>query len=299
MDLYDEALLYILSSLFYASILFMIAAGLNLIYGVIKLVDLARTAFFTFGAYIFAWFFINTSSLLLSTNIVLALTIPMFLTIVFTAAIAAISKPIYSYIYRRSEEVQLLVTFGLLLVFEDVIKLVWGTIPLTTPEIYRALGSISVGEFNYPLYNIYVIITGFTTAAFMWMIIYRTRLGMLLRAMSMDSEMLEALGGDISKLLLITLILAGALSGLGGAIYIPTASAYLGLSIEILVLAFVVMIIGGLGSFIGTIIGALIVGFIRTLTLQILPELELAILYIIALAILLAKPEGLGSVWEK
>ena len=290
----------VLSSLFYTSTLFLIAVGLNLIYGVVKLVDLARASFFSIGAYMLAWASTYIfSQYLVSGNIYIGFSIPLILSMILAVGISLLIKPLYGLIYRRSEETQLLVTFGLILVFEDLIKAVWGPLPLTAPEIYSLFGSIDIGEYRYPLYNIFVIAIGMITALAMWMIIYRTKIGMLLRAMSMDPEMLRALGGNIDRLLATTLALAGALSGLGGALYLPAASAYLGLSIEILILALVVIIIGGLGSFIGTLIGALIVGVVRTLTLQIFPELELAVLYIIALGILLAKPEGIGSLWER
>jgi branched-chain amino acid transport system permease protein len=299
MDLSSIAIL-ILSSLFYTSTLFLIAAGLNLIYGVVKLVDLARASIFSIGAYMFAWS--STSMLaqyIVAGNIYIGFTLPLILSITLAVAVSLLLKPFYKLIYGRAEETQLLATFGLILIFEDIIKAVWGPLPLTAPETYRMFGSIEIGGYRYPQYNIVVIAIGMATAVGMWIAIYRTKIGMLLRAMAMDPEMLRALGGNIDRLLIATLAIAGALSGLGGALYLPAASAYLGLSVEILILALVVIIIGGLGSFIGTLIGALIVGAVRTAALQIFPELELAVLYIIALVILLAKPEGIGSIWER
>jgi len=285
----------LLSTLFYSSILFLIASGLNMIYGIMRLVNLSHTALFSLGAYIAAW----TTGLyvvkIFGAMPLALLTIPAIFACIGVLIAAMITSPLLISSYNKGEELQLILTFGLLLVFEDIFQLLWGRVPLTSREAFFSLGQISIGSYIYPVYNIYVIIFTMIIAVVMWFIIYRTRLGMILRAVSMDPEMSSALGIDLRRALITSIAVASVLAGLGGALYLPAAAIQLGFSIEILVVAFVVMIIGGLGSFYGSLIGAIITGLIRTISLAFFPELELALLYIIAIAILLLKPEGIGG----
>jgi branched-chain amino acid transport system permease protein len=285
----------LLSTLFYSSILFLIASGLNMIYGIMRLVNLSHTALFSLGAYIAAWITGLYVVKIFGAMPLALLTIPAIFACIGVLIAAMITSPLLISSYNKGEELQLILTFGLLLVFEDIFQLFWGRVPLTSREAFFSLGQISIGSYIYPVYNIYVIIFTMIIAVVMWFIIYRTRLGMILRAVSMDPEMSSALGIDLRRALITSIAVASVLAGLGGALYLPAAAIQLGFSIEILVVAFVVMIIGGLGSFYGSLIGAIITGLIRTISLAFFPELELALLYIIAIAILLLKPEGIGG----
>ncbi len=285
----------LLSTLFYSSVLFLIASGLNMIYGVMRLVNLSHTALFSLGAYIAAWIAGLYVVKIFGEMPLALLTIPVIFACTGVLIAAMITSPLLVSSYNKGEEFQLILTFGLLLVFEDIFQLFWGRVPLTSREAFFSLGQISIGNYNYPVYNIYVIIFTMIIAVVMWFIIYRTRLGMILRAVSMDPEMSSALGINLRRALITSIAVASVLAGLGGALYLPAAAIQLGFSIEILVVAFVVMIIGGLGSFYGSLIGAIIAGLIRTISLAFFPELELALLYIIAIAILLLKPEGIGG----
>ncbi|MEM4698392.1 MAG: branched-chain amino acid ABC transporter permease, partial [Acidilobaceae archaeon] len=147
----------------------------------------------------------------------------------------------------------------------------------------------------YPLYKVFVIIVAFLIILALWLLTYRTYLGLLLRATSMDSEMVQALGANVIRLIVVAIITASLLAGLGGALYVPTASVALGLSLDVLIVAFVGLVIGGLGSFIGSLIGALIVSIFRTFSIYFFPELELVILFTVALIVLIFKPEGIGG----
>lgn len=285
----------LLSTLFYSSILFLIASGLNMIYGIMRLINLSHTALFSLGAYIAAWVTGLYVVKIFGASPLALLTIPVMFACIGVLIAAMITSPLLISSYNKGEELQLILTFGLLLVFEDIFQLFWGRVPLTSREAFFSLGQISIGPYVYPVYNIYVIIFTMIIAVVMWFIIYRTRLGMILRAVSMDPEMSSALGIDLRRALITSIAVASLLAGLGGALYLPAAAIQLGFSIEILVVAFVVMIIGGLGSFYGSLIGAIITGLIRTISLAFFPELELALLYIIAIAILLLKPEGIGG----
>lgn len=285
----------LLSALFYSSILFLIASGLNMIYGVMRLINLSHTALFSLGAYIAAWVTGLYVVKIFGASPLALLTIPVMFACIGVMIAAMITSPLLISSYNKGEELQLILTFGILLVFEDIFQLLWGRVPLTSREAFFSLGQISIGSYVYPAYNIYVIILTMIIAVIMWFIIYRTKLGMILRAVSMDPEMSSALGIDLRRALITSIVVASLLAGLGGALYLPAAAIQLGFSIEILVVAFVVMIIGGLGSFYGSLIGAIITGLIRTISLAFFPELELALLYIVAIAILLLKPEGIGG----
>jgi len=195
--------------------------------------------------------------------------------------------------YRRAEEYQLLVTFGLLLILEDVIRLIWGGLPLSADPVMDALPSIRIGGLVYPGYNLVVIAVGAIAALLLWAVIYRTKFGVMLRATSQDRRMASALGLNVSLVYVLAFAIGCFMAGLGGAIIVPTQTAVLGMGIDALVLAFVVVVIGGLGSLQGALVGALIVSFVRTAGIQFFPEIELAVLYLIAAVVLMVKPTGL------
>src|SRR2546422_8177604 len=195
--------------------------------------------------------------------------------------------------YRRQEEYQLLVTFGLLLVLEDVIRLLWGRTPLTASGLVDSFGLVSVGGLPYPVYNLLMIGVGIAAAAALWAFIYRTKFGVLLRATAQDRRMAAALGIDVGRIYVLAFGLGCFMAGLAGAIVVPSQAAVLGMGVEVLVIAFVVVVIGGLGSLEGALVGALIVSALRTITIQFWEEFELAALYLIAAIVLLIRPTGL------
>ena len=196
-------------------------------------------------------------------------------------------------LYKRPEEYQLLVTFGLLLVLDDVMRLLFGGVPLTAGTVMDKMGSIPVGGFFYPTYNFLVIMIGALAALCLWAFIYRTRFGVLLRATSQDMRMASALGINTGRVYVQAFGIGCFMAGLGGAIVVPSQAAVLGMGIDNLILAFVVVVIGGLGSLKGALIGALVVSFVRTIMVQFFPEIELAVLYLIAAGVLLVRPTGL------
>ncbi|HSA81270.1 MAG TPA: branched-chain amino acid ABC transporter permease, partial [Geminicoccaceae bacterium] len=213
---------------------------------------------------------------------------------VAVAAVGALIEPtILRPLYKRREEYQLLATFALLLILEDVMHFVFGGMPLTAGAVIDPLGSMPVMGLRYPVYNLAVIGVGVAAAVFLWAVIYRTRFGVMLRATSQDRRMASALGLDVRRVYIQAFALGCFMAGLGGAIVVPSQAAVLGMGVESLVLAFVVVVIGGLGSLEGALIGALLVSFVRTAGIQFFPEVELAVLYLIAAAVLLIRPTGL------
>jgi len=284
-------IIQILNSLFYASVLFLIAAGLSLIFGVMRIVNMAHGTFYAVGAFVTAWLVGRAVALGVPAGWTMLL-VP--LGAVAVALLGAVVEPLLLRpFYRRAEEYQLLVTFGLLLILEDVIRLIWGGLPLSADPVMDALPSIRIGGLVYPGYNLVVIAVGAIAALLLWAVIYRTKFGVMLRATSQDRRMASALGLNVSLVYVLAFAIGCFMAGLGGAIIVPTQTAVLGMGIDALVLAFVVVVIGGLGSLQGALVGALIVSFVRTAGIQFFPEIELAVLYLIAAAVLLIKPTGL------
>jgi branched-chain amino acid transport system permease protein len=284
-------IIQILNSLFYASVLFLIAAGLSLIFGVMRIVNMAHGSLYAVGAFVTAW--LVGRAIAAGAPVALAfLLIPVGAAVV--ALIGAVIEPLLLRpFYRRAEEYQLLVTFGLLLILEDLMRFFWGGLPLTADPIMDAVPSLRIGGLIYPGYYLVVIGIGAVAAVALWLVIYRTKFGVLLRATSQDRRMASALGLNVGLVYVSAFAIGCFMAGLGGAIIVPSQAAVLGMGIDALVLAFVVVVIGGLGSLQGALVGALIVSFVRTAGIQFFPEIELAVLYLIAALVLLIKPTGL------
>ena len=286
----DILILQFLNSVFYASILFLIAAGLSLIYGVMRIVNLAHGTFYALGAYVTAWAIGKAAG---SVHIsVLFLILPIGAVAVAAAGLL-IEPTLFRPLYNRPEEYILLLTFGLLLILEDVMRFLFGGMPLTAGVMMDSMGSFPVYGLKYPVYNLLVIVIGAVAAACLWALIYRTRFGVILRATSQDRRMASALGLDVRRVYMLAFALGCFVAGLGGAIVVPAQAAVLGMGVDALILAFVVVVIGGLGSLEGAMIGALLVSFVRTAGIQFFPESELAVLYLIAAVVLLIKPTGM------
>jgi branched-chain amino acid transport system permease protein len=281
----------ILNSLFYASVLFLIAAGLSLIFGVMRIINMAHGTLYAVGAYVTAWLIGKA----------IALGVPLgwlFLLLPAGALVVAlvgfvIEPVLLRPFYRRAEEYQLLVTFGLLLILEDVIRFLWGGMPITADTLQDVVPIMHIGGLVYPGYNLVVVGIGALAAIGLWAGIYRTKFGVMLRATSQDRRMASALGINVGLVYASAFAIGCFMAGLGGAIIVPSQAAVLGMGVDALILAFVVVVIGGLGSLQGALIGALIVSFVRTAGIQFFPEIELAVLYLIAAIVLLIKPTGL------
>jgi branched-chain amino acid transport system permease protein len=284
-------IIQILNSLFYASVLFLIAAGLSLIFGVMRIINMAHGSLYAIGAFITAWLIGRATASGVPAGWAFLL-IPLGAAAV--ALIGAVIEPILLRpFYRRAEEYQLLVTFGLLLILEDLMHFFFGGLPLSADPVMDALPSLRFGGLIYPGYNLVVIGVGVVAALLLWAVIYCTKFGVMLRATSQDRRMASALGLNVGLVYISAFAIGCFMAGLGGAIIVPSQAAVLGMGIDALILAFVVVVIGGLGSLRGALVGALIVSFVRTAGIQFFPEIELAVLYLIAAMVLLVKPTGL------
>lgn len=282
--------IHILNALLYASVLFLIAGGLSLIYGVMRIVNLAHGNLYALGAFVTAAAVGRWCQD--ARPVVAFLVLP--LGALASGAVGALLEPtLLRPFYRRAEEYQLLVTFGLLMILEDVMRLLWGPYPLSASTLFERLGSFAVGDSIYPTYNLVVIAVGGIAALFLWAFVYKTRFGVLLRATSQDMRRASALGVNVNRVYIQAFTIGCFMAGLGGAIVVPSQSAVLGMGVDALVLAFIVVVIGGLGSLEGALVGALIVGIFREVGVTVFAEIELAILYLIAVTVLIVRPAGL------
>ena len=286
----DVLVIHLINALLYASVLFLIAGGLSLIYGVMRIVNMAHGNLYAFGAYVTAWAIGSVAGW--APTVLLLVLLPVG---AFAAAVvgAALEPTLLRPFYRRAEEYQLLVTFGLLMILEDLLRFVWGPYPLSASEVFENFGSLTLGDSLYPTYNFLVIGVGIVAATFLWAVIYKTRFGVILRATSQNMRMASALGVNVNRVYIQAFTLGCFMAGLGGAIIVPGQSAVLGMGIDAVVLAFIVVVVGGLGSLEGALVGALLVGVVREAGITWFPEIELAVLYLIAAIVLLIRPAGL------
>jgi branched-chain amino acid transport system permease protein len=286
-----------LDGVLYAAVLFLVAAGLTLVYGVMRILNVAHGSLYALGAYA-------------GTGLVLRYlgtggpTIGMYLALLAGAVLAgAIAGPLVErFLLRpispREEVVQLLVTFSLFLILEDVMKLIWGVQPYYVAKPYAALGTVTIARVNYAWYQLLLIAFAVATGVLVWLGIRRTRIGRMMVAVTADREISVTLGINVARLHTVAFTVGAILAALGGALVAPLIAVTPGISVEAIVLAFAVVVIGGLGSLEGAALGALIVGLTRAAAVHLLPEVELATVYLIMVAVLLFRPRGLFGEME-
>lgn len=280
----------VLGGVFHAAVLFLVAAGLQLVFGVQKIVNLACGSFYALGAY----FGVTAVAAALKLGLPPVLFLPVL--IVAGAAIGLVGWPIervLRVVYRRDESYQLLITFGLLLMFQDVFRFFWGATPRTMDAVYGAYGSADFLGVRVPTYNLLVIAASILIAVGLGWFLQRTRTGRIVRATAENRDMTEGLGVDASRVFALVFTLGCMLGTLGGALVVPAAASSLDMAVELVVEAFAVVVIGGLGSMRGALVGALIVGLMRAAAIAVMPEVEMLSVYLVVILILLVRPAGL------
>jgi branched-chain amino acid transport system permease protein len=200
--------------------------------------------------------------------------------------------------YARDEVVILLITYALFLVLEDVIKLVWGVNPYFVAEPYAMLGSFEVGGLAYPTYNLILVALALVSGIGLAWLLSSTKVGRLLVAVIHDPEVSRAMGINVNRYYLMTFTFGSMLAALAGSFTAPTVSVVPGLGVDIIVLSFAVVVIGGLGSLPGAALGAVIVGMVRSLSVYYWPEVELFVIYFVMAMVLAFRPRGLFSLAE-
>src|SRR6202163_2522409 len=279
----------VLGGTFHAAVLFLVAAGLQLVFGVQKIVNLACGSFYALGAY-FGITFISTAAVLGVSN---WLILPGL--IVSGILLGVIGPPIERMlrsVYGRDESFQLLLTFALVLMFQDVFRFIWGSNPRSLDSRYLIYGTINARDFSVPVYNLLVIAAAIGVAAGLGAFLQRTNFGRILRATAENRAMAEALGVDVRRVYSVVFTVGAVLGTTAGALVVPTAAASLDMAIEFVIEAFAVVVIGGLGSMRGALVGALIVGLIRAFAIVLYPEGEVLAIYVIVIAVLIFRPAG-------
>src|SRR5258705_8509660 len=211
----DTLVVHILNALLYASVMFLIAGGLSLIYGVMRIVNLAHGNLYAFGAYVTAWAVGRALGTATEASVWMCALLPVG-AIAAAALVAVLEPTLLRPLYRRAEEYQLLITFGLLLILEDLMRLIWGPYPLQGSALYEGLGSLTFGESIYPTYNLVVIVIGGVAAAGLWAFVYRTQFGVVLRATSQNMRMAAALGVHVNRVYVQAFTLGCFMAGVGG-----------------------------------------------------------------------------------
>ena len=275
---------------FHAAVLFLVAAGLQLVFGVQKIVNLACGSFYALGAYFGVTFLTYAHQAGVSDWLILP---ELIVAGILLGFIGPPLERMLRTVYDRDESFQLLLTFALVLMFQDVFKFVWGANPRSLDSAYLVYGTIRAGDFSIPVYNLLVILAAIGVAAGLGAFLQRTNYGRILRATAENRGMAEALGVDVRRIYATVFTLGAVLGTTAGALVVPTAAASLDMAVEFVVEAFAVVVIGGLGSMRGALAGALIVGLIRALSIVFFPEVEVLAIYMIVIGVLLLRPAGL------
>jgi branched-chain amino acid transport system permease protein len=279
------------SGVFNASTLFLVAAGLQVVFGVQKVFNLACGSFYALGAYF--------GIVVVKSFVAAGFPKPLFIAPLIGAGLflgligPIVERGLIKFVYDRDETFQLLLTFALVMMIEDVIKFIWGTSPQTTGGIDLIYGRLNLFGATVPVYNLIVILCSLIIAALIGYILLHTKFGRIIRATADKKEMGEALGINMKMVYIKVFTLGTVLGTLGGALVIPATAVVSEMGIELIVLAFAVVVIGGLGSMKGAFIGALIVGVLKSIAISTYPELEMLTIYIIVIVVLVIKPQGL------
>jgi len=283
-------LIQCLNALQYGLLLFLVASGLTLIFGIMGVINLAHGSFYMIGAYmayalapIVASTFGGGFFAALLVGVVLAVLLGYVLEWAF-----------YSFLYEREHLQQVLMTYGLILVFEELRSLIVGddVHGVKPPDLLA--GTLPLGDMmTYPVYRLFISAVCLALAALMWFVFTRTRLGMMIRAGSTNREMVQSLGIDIKFLYRVVFAAGVAIAVLAGMVAAPVSSVYPGMGNSVLILCFVVVVIGGIGSIRGALAASLLIGVVDTFGKVLLPQAAGVLVYVMMALILLWKPDGL------
>jgi branched-chain amino acid transport system permease protein len=280
----------LLGGIFHAAVLFLVAAGLQLVFGVQKIVNLACGSFYALGAYFGITFVTQSFNAGMPHWALLPL---LVLSGLLMAVVGPPIERILRTVYDRDESFQLLLTFAMVLMFQDVFRFLWGANPRSLDNVQLVYGKIAAGDFVVPVYSLLVIGAAIGAAILIGLFLQRTNYGRLLRATAENRAMAEALGVNVRGVYAAVFTLGTLLGTIGGALVVPTAAASLDMAVEVVIEAFAVVVIGGLGSMSGALAGSLLVGLIRAGSLVFFPEFEVLAIYLIVIGVLLFKPSGL------
>jgi branched-subunit amino acid ABC-type transport system permease component len=271
-----------------AMFLFLIASGLSLVFGVMRVLNFAHGSFYMIGAYI-AWQVVRWLQPLPERFWPAALAAALGVALLG----AVVERVFLRYLYDKEELYQLLLTYALVLILGDAAKFLWGTQQLSVSRPPVLAGGFEVFGAIVPDYNLFIMLAGPVIAILVWLMLTRTTMGRMIRAAALDREMLGALGANVGWLYTGMFALASFLAGLSGALVTPIQSIVPGMDVEIIVQAFIVVVIGGLGSFWGTFLGSVIYGQVLSFGILIFPGFSLFSVFALMAVILILRPWGL------
>jgi branched-chain amino acid transport system permease protein len=277
-----------LSGLTAAMFLFLIASGLSLIFGVLRVLNFAHGTFYMLGAYsafqLVQWIGTGPGS---------------FWVAAVGAAVAVailggvVERFLFRYLYGKDELYQLLFTYALVLILGDAAKFFWGTQQKSVSRPPGLEGSVSLFGATIPYYNLFILLLGPAIAIAFWFVLHRTRAGRLIRAAALDREAVGTLGVNVNWLYTGVFMVGSFLGGLGGALVTPVKTIVPGMDTEMIVEAFIVVVIGGLGSFWGTFLGALVYGQVLSFGILLIPRFSIFSVFVLMAAVLIIRPWGL------
>jgi branched-chain amino acid transport system permease protein len=280
-----------LNGLASASSLFIIAAGLTIVFGVTRIVNFAHGSFYMLGAYL--------GVTVIPRLLDLSGSFPMFVLGVLAAALivgligVAMELVLLRRIYRVPELFQLLATFGVVLVVQDLVIKIWGPLDILGPRAPGLRHAVLIFGHRFPAYELFMIAMGPLVLGLLWLLMYKTRYGVLVRAATQDREMVAALGVNQALLFTGTLFLGAALAGLGGALQTPKLAANSHMDISIIAEAFVVTVVGGMGSVPGAFLAALLIGQLQAFGILVFPKITLVLVFLLMALVLVVRPWGL------
>ena len=288
----QTAVTILIDGLTYASWLFIVALGLTLVFGVLKILNIAHGSFYALGAYAAATFVAWGATLKWAPAFSI---VAMLLAAVAVAVLVApvIERVLLRFFYGRDEVLLVLVTYALFLIMEDLFKLVWGTNPYYVSEPYALFGNVSFGRQTWVGYDFALVALAVIVGLAVWWVLNRTRVGKVTLAVIHSAEVASSMGVDVSRVYIAAFSVGIFLAALGGAFTAPMISVQPGVSVGVIIVSFAVVIIGGLGSIQGAAVGALIVGLARSFAVHVAPVAELFSIYIVMAIVLMFRPEGL------
>lgn len=277
----------------YASWLFLVAAGLTVIYGVMRILNMAHGSFYAIGAYAAAslvgWYFNNGIGPVWAGYLLMlgcALLAGLIVGVV-------IERGLLKFMYGRDEVLMVVITYALLLVLEDTMKMIWGVNPYFAYQPYAEMGRSTLAGLKVSNYDLMLVGVSLALGLGLYLWLERTNQGKVLRAVIHDREVAMAMGVNVKRTFTLVFVLGTMLGTLAGALTAPAISVVPGIGVEIIVLAFAVVVIGGMGSIEGAAVGALLVGLSRAAAVHYAPEFELFVIYGVMALVLAVRPQGL------
>lgn len=275
----------IIAGLGRAMIYFLLASGLTLIFGVLKVVNFAHGAFYMLGI------FICYSVVQITGSFAVAF---LILPLVFGLVLGGLTETVlFRRVYKAEHVMQLLLSIGVTYIIADVVNIIWGVSPysIDMPEVF--LGTFSIGGIPITKYNLFIIGVSLLTALVMFVVLYKTKIGSMIRACTFSREMTLCAGINVKKVFTLVFMAGIGLAGLASVTAAPITTGMLGMDTEMIMIVFSIVIIGGAGSIAGALLGATIIGVVESLAVPILPEFAEVIMYVIVAMVLIFRPEGL------